>query len=147
MTDATSRAVPRRLTEIASYHAHVYFDGPGQRALAAWIRERVAERFPVQLGRWHDRPVGPHVTPMYQIAFDLAVFPQLVPWLMINRQGLSVLVHPNTDSPYDDHLLHALWLGDRLALKGEVEVLPRQLKAGEELIDPVMVNTAPTVDA
>jgi aromatic ring-cleaving dioxygenase len=141
----TSRPAPRQLAEIASYHAHVYFDGPEQRVLAGWIRERVAERFPVQLGGWHDRPVGPHHRPMYQIAFDVAVFPQLAPWLMINRQGLSVLVHPNTDSPYDDHLLHALWLGDRLALNGDV--LPRNLKAGEELIDPVVVNTTPTMQA
>jgi len=141
----TPRPAARLLAEIASYHVHVYFDGPEQRATADWIRERVSERFPVQLGRWHDKPVGPHHAPMYQIAFDVAVFPQLVPWLMINRQGLSVLVHPNTDSPYDDHLVHALWLGDRLALKGDV--LPRKLKAGEDLIDPVVVNTTPTTGA
>lgn len=139
------RATPRRLAEIASYHAHVYFDGPEQRAIAEWIRDSVAERFSVQLGRWHDRLVGPHHRPMYQIAFDVEVFPQLVPWLMINRQGLSVLVHPNTDSPYDDHLVHALWLGDKLTLNGDV--LPRKLKAGEELIDPVAVNTQPTQQA
>lgn len=145
MTEAPLSTIPRPLAEIASYHAHVYFDGPEQRALAAWIRDRVAERFPVQLGRWHDQPVGPHHAPMYQIAFEVAVFPRLVPWLMINRQYLSVLVHPNTDSPYDDHLLHALWLGERLALKGDV--LPRKLKAGEELIDPVVVNTVPVTDA
>lgn len=136
---------PRRLAEISSYHAHVYFDGPEQRAIAEWIRERVAERFSVQLGRWHDRLVGPHHMPMYQIAFDTGVFPQLVPWLMINRQGLSILVHPNTDSPYDDHLVHALWLGDRLTLNPDV--LPRKLKAGEELIDPVAPNTVPTQQA
>lgn len=138
-------AAPRPLAEIASYHAHIYFDGPEQRAMAAWIRDRAAERFPVQLGRWHDRLVGPHHRPMYQIAFDVAVFPQLVPWLMINRQGLSVLVHPNTDSPYDDHLVHALWLGERLTLNADV--LPRKLKEGEELIDPVVVNTAPVMKA
>jgi aromatic ring-cleaving dioxygenase len=141
----TPRPVPRLLAEIASYHAHVYFDGPEQRALAEWIRERVAERFPVQLGRWHDKLVGPHHRSMYQIAFDVAVFRQLVPWLMINRQGLSVLVHPNTDSPYDDHLVHALWLGDKLTLNPDM--LPRKLRAGEELIDPVVVNTTPTLKA
>jgi aromatic ring-cleaving dioxygenase len=139
------RASPRPLAEIASYHAHIYFDGPEQRSLAESIRACVAERFSVQLGRWHDRLVGPHHRPMYQIAFDVAVFPQLVPWLMLNRQGLSVLVHPNTDSPYDDHLVHALWLGERLALNPDV--LPRKLKAGEDLIDPVVVNTQPTLQA
>lgn len=142
---AGNGASPRPLAEIASYHAHIYFDGPDQRAIAAWIRERVAERFPVQLGRWHDVAVGPHHRPMYQIAFAVEIFPRLLPWLMLNRQGLSVLVHPNTDSPYDDHLRHALWLGERLALNGAV--LPRTLKDGEALIDPVAVNTAPTLEA
>jgi DOPA 4,5-dioxygenase len=136
---------PRPLAEIASYHAHIYFDGPEQRKIAEWIRERVAERFSVQLGRWHDTLVGPHSRPMYQVAFAVDVFPQLVPWLMLNRQGLAVLVHPNTDSPYDDHLLHALWLGEKLALDGSV--LPRKLKAGEALIDPVAPNTEPKLEA
>ena len=142
MSDLRPQA--RSLVDIASYHAHVYFDGPAQREIAAWIRERIGERFSVQLGRWHDKLVGPHSRPMYQIAFDVAVFPKLVPWLMLNRQGLAVLVHPNTDSPYDDHLIHALWLGEMLPL--DDSVLPRKLKAGEELIDPVTVNTAPKME-
>ena len=136
---------PRGLAEIASYHAHIYFDGPDQRAIAEWIRNRVAERFSVQLGRWHDKLVGPHFRPMYQIAFAVDVFPRIVPWLMINRRGLSVLVHPNTLSPYDDHLIHALWLGEKLALNGEV--LPRRIKVHEQLIDPIVPNTEPSLEA
>jgi aromatic ring-cleaving dioxygenase len=136
---------PRPLADIASYHAHVYFDGPAQRETAAWIRERVAERFSVQLGRWRDMLVGPHSKPMYQVAFAVDVFPQLVPWLMINRRDLSVLVHPNTLSPYDDHLIHALWLGERLPLNGDA--LPRRLKVDERLIDPIVPNTEPNQPA
>lgn len=132
---------PRPLADISSYHAHIYFDGPEQRAIAEWIRERVSERFSVQLGRWHDRLVGPHSRPMYQIAFTVDVFPQLVPWLMINRRGLDVLVHPNTRSPYDDHLVHALWLGEKLALNPDV--LPRRIEQPEDLIDPIRPNTEP----
>lgn len=133
---------PRSLAAITSYHAHIYFDGTAEREIAAWLREAVAERFLVQLGRWHDKPVGPHSRPMYQVAFDVDVFPKLVPWLMINRRGLSVLVHPNTDSPYDDHLIHALWLGGALAINGTM--LPHKLAAGEDLIEKVVPNTAPT---
>lgn len=141
----TSRPQARPLADIASYHAHIYFDGTAQREHAAWIRERVSERFSVQLGRWHDKLVGPHSRPMYQIAFAVDVFPQLVPWLMINRWGLDVLVHPNTLSPYDDHLVHALWLGQKLELNGEV--LPRQIKVHEQLIDPIVPNTDPSIEA
>lgn len=136
---------PRLIGEIASWHAHVYFDGPAERDRAAWIRERVSERFSVQMGRWHDRPVGPHTRPMYQIAFATGLFATLVPWLALNRQGLSVLVHPNTGRQYDDHLVHALWLGLPLPIKGEV--LPRDAGEGDGAIDPVVPNTAPVTDA
>jgi aromatic ring-cleaving dioxygenase len=43
-----------------------------------------------------------------------------VPWLMLNRGGLAVLVHPLTDNAYDDHSKHALWLGTPIALKLDI---------------------------
>jgi aromatic ring-cleaving dioxygenase len=101
---------------IASYHAHIYFDGPEQRTVALALRDRIAERFSVSLGRVHDRLVGPHTRAMYQISFDVATFAQLVPWLMINRSGLAVLIHPNTGRERADHLTHSLWLGEMLPL-------------------------------
>ena len=61
---------------------------------------------------------------MYQAAFPAAEFPRLVPWLMLNRSGLSVLVHPQTEDAYDDHTIHALWLGAPLPLR--VEMLRRK---------------------
>lgn len=48
------------------------------------------------------------------------MFQTLVPFLMLNRQGLTVLVHPESGRPRDDHLMHALWLGAVLALNGAV---------------------------
>ena len=124
---------------IVSWHAHIYFDGPAQRATAATLREAIAQRFAVQLGRWHDVLVGPHTRPMYQVAFDVALFARFVPWLALHRQGLDVLVHPNTLAPRADHIHHALWLGERLAVKPEV--LAEHISADEE--DPVTVNTRP----
>ena len=121
---------------IKSYHAHIYYDF-ATRDIAAQLREQVSDHFLVQMGGWRDEPVGPHVRPMYQIAFDVSVFPTLVPWLMLNRQGLTVLVHPNTDRPRDDHLVHALWMGEVLPIKQEVL---RETREGEETIVP---NTTP----
>lgn len=134
----------RPIGDITGYHAHVYFSDPATRERAAWLRDRVAERFLVQLGRWHDRNVGPHSCPMYQIAFTSDLFARLVPWLMINRQGLSVLVHPNTDDPHDDHLVHALWLGTSLAIDGSR--LPKSLRDTAEAIEVITPNTTPTID-
>jgi len=110
-------------TAIRAYHAHIYYDPPTTRERAARLRELIAERFPAAaLGRWHDVPVGPHPRAMYQVAFSPAVFAALVPWVMLNRDGLTVLVHPETGRPRDDHLRHALWLGEILPL--DANVLP-----------------------
>ena len=129
------------LSRVLSYHAHVYYDPAHSRAQAEALRQQIAERFRVQLGRWHDVPVGPHTAPMYQVAFEVAQFATLVPWLMLNRNGLDVLVHPNTLAPRDDHLVHALWLGRPRPLKEET--LPLQIDAAQEsAIEP---TTAPTL--
>jgi DOPA 4,5-dioxygenase len=122
---------------IVSWHAHVYFDPAQSRAAAERVRAGVAQRFRVQLGRWHEVPIGPHTAAMYQIAFEPGVFAALVPWLALHREGLSVLVHPNTLAPRPDHLVHALWLGTPLPLRAEV--LPERITPGEE--SPVVPNT------
>jgi aromatic ring-cleaving dioxygenase len=112
--------LPSGTRAIGSYHAHVYFRSPEEREQALALRGWLSERFLVQLGRVHDLPVGPHSAPMYQVAFAKDRFEALVPWLMLNRRGLSVLVHPNTGRARDDHLRHAIWLGDELAIHGDV---------------------------
>jgi len=87
------------LNTIRSYHAHIYFENAEQRSVAAILRDEIAQRFSVLIGSWHELPIGPHVRPMYQVAFSTAEFPKFVPWLMINRRGLAALVHPNTGHP------------------------------------------------
>jgi aromatic ring-cleaving dioxygenase len=105
-------------TRITDYHMHVYYD-PQDRDRAAQLRALVEERFTVRMGRWHDVPVGPHPTAMYQIQFMPDQFPTLVPFVMLNRQGLTVLLHPQSGRPRDDHTLHATWMGEVLPLKTE----------------------------
>lgn len=130
----------RPLAEIASYHAHVYFSGDEQARAARRLRERVAERFAVRLGTWHERAVGPHDRPMFQIAFPPDLFGTVVPWLMLNRDGLSVLVHPNTTNPKRDHVTDRLWMGEALAL--EEEVLAERDDHPEAVGE---LNTEPTI--
>ena len=104
---------------IAGYHAHIYFE-ESNREFAAEIRETIAERFDVEMGRWHDRPVGPHTRSMYQVAFSIDTFAEFVPWLMIHHGNLAVLIHPRTGDDLADHTDYALWLGEKLDLDTSV---------------------------
>jgi aromatic ring-cleaving dioxygenase len=113
---------------ITGYHAHLYY-APETKAVAERLRAAIGARFPrARIGNWHDEPVGPHPTSMYQVAFAAEEFPLFVPWLMLNRQELSVLVHPLTDDSVADHTNFALWLGSPLKLR--VEVLRKGPRAG-----------------
>jgi len=107
--------------EITAYHAHVYYDPAKTRGRAEHLRQRVAETFPqAKLGRWHDEMVGPHPQSMYQIAFPREMLAEFMPWLMLNRDGLTVLLHPETGDNYTDHSAHAAWFGAVLPLRLEV---------------------------
>ena len=106
---------PRHIDEIASYHAHIYFSAETMpRALA--LRDALSARFSVRVGRVHESPVGPHCASMFQVAFETSLFATFVPWLMLNRNDLSILVHPNTTRPRRDHDRDSLWLGTPLPL-------------------------------
>jgi aromatic ring-cleaving dioxygenase len=122
MTEAF--ADPARIT---GYHAHIYYT-PQTRPHAERLRAAIGERFTARIGSWHDEPVGPHPTAMYQIAFAVEELPRLLPWLMLNRRDLDILVHPLTEDSVADHTSHAVWLGTPLPLK--VGVLRRGARTG-----------------
>lgn len=130
---------PRPISDIASYHAHIYFDPQTTKPAAETLRQWIAERFTVRMGRWHERKVGPHDQSMYQVAFEPEIFAEFVAFLMLNHQNLSILVHPNTTSPRRDHLVHALWIGERVHVHGEVLAEEAEADAAGE------PNTQPTL--
>ena len=105
------------VSKITSWHAHVYFAADSADA-ARELRDVVAAQFGdrIELGRFHERPVGPHPCWSYQIAFAPAQFADVVAWLALNHRELDVLVHPNTGDELRDHRDRALWLGSSHAL-------------------------------
>jgi len=106
---------------IAHYHAHIYYDPAASRERANRLRERIGAKFPqAKLGRWHDEPVGPHPRSMYQVAFPSGMLAAFLPWLMLNREGLTILLHPETGDARRDHTEHAVWFAAVLPLRLEV---------------------------
>ena len=103
-------------TDIRGYHAHVYYRNAEERAEAAELRDSIEGRFKVALGSWRDQPVGPHPLPMYQVSFAAETFAQVIPWLMLNRNGLTILIHPVTGDDIPDHREFPFWMGEVLDL-------------------------------
>ena len=99
------------MTEIEAFHAHVYFDA-ARLTQARRLCEDCRDRFGVEMGRVHERPVGPHPDWSCQLAFPPDLFGAVVPWLALNRDGLIVFVHPETGDDLKDHTEHALWMGE-----------------------------------
>ncbi|MGZ5090490.1 MAG: DOPA 4,5-dioxygenase family protein [Burkholderiales bacterium] len=123
------------MAELKGYHAHVYFDAAA-RPVAERLRDTIVSKFAVTAGAFSDEPRGPHPVPQFNVIFETPQFQHVVPWLMLNREGLSVLVHPLTESNYDDHSAYALWLGtpvplrlDRLSGKLPESLLPAAQRA------------------
>lgn len=106
----------RSTHHVLGYHAHIYCDATTA-PLAEKLRQGLAANFTVEIGKLIDGEVGPHPTFQIPIMFRTEAFQQVVPWLMLNRQGLNILIHPLTDDEYDDHTTNALWLGEPVPLK------------------------------
>lgn len=102
----------RRATVIESWHAHVYFDAES-RAAALALRETIEQNIGaiIQLGRFHERPVGPHPQWSYQLAFAPSSFAEIVSWLVLNHGALDIFVHPNTGDALADHRDASMWIG------------------------------------
>lgn len=98
------------MPEISAYHAHVYFS-EAEEADAQAVCEEVRDRFGAVMGRMHRRPVGPHPRPSCQLAFPAEAFAAIMPWLSLNRRGLTVFIHPETGDELRDHRDHAMWMG------------------------------------
>lgn len=105
----------KQINTIQGYHAHVYFDAASVDQ-ARTLCEAAAERFGVQMGRMHERCVGPHPMWSCQLGASPEQFAQLLPWLALNRDGLIVFAHPETGQHLEDHRDHAIWLGTGLDL-------------------------------
>ena len=113
---------------LPGYHAHVYYSAD-TKPVAERLAAAIDSKFNAKISGFHDGPAGPHPIANLQIIFTTEEFANVVPWLMLNREGLDILVHPLTDASVDDHSIYALWLGAPVALKLETlrRSYPREL--------------------
>ncbi|MEG1767192.1 MAG: DOPA 4,5-dioxygenase family protein [Comamonas sp.] len=97
---------------IQDWHAHVYFDA-ASRASAWALRETIERDLAgrMVMGRFHEKPVGPHPMWSYQLIVSPQDFTQVVGWLALHHAGLDVFIHPNTGDSLRDHRDRALWIG------------------------------------
>jgi aromatic ring-cleaving dioxygenase len=103
---------------IRDWHAHVYFEADSRDA--AWaLRERIEVELAgrMVMGRFHERPVGPHPMWSYQLGIAAPDFAHVLGWLVLNHGALDVFVHPNTGDALADHRDCALWIGHSHVLK------------------------------
>ena len=124
------------MSELKGYHAHVYYDAD-TKPLATRLQATILEKFTCEPGAFSDAPIGPHPISQFNITFETPEFQNIVPWLMLNREGLDVLIHPLTESSYDDHSKNAMWLGTPVPMR--LEIL--RPKYGEHLL-PQALRTA-----
>ena len=95
---------------IQNFHAHLYYDARNI-SEAQELGDKVKDMFSVKLGRFHERPVGPHPTWSCQITVEPEDFGTVIPWLMMNHGSVDVFIHPNTGRDLEDHTNHVMWIG------------------------------------
>eukprot|EP00455_Lapot_gusevi_P034181 TRINITY_DN3760_c0_g1_i2.p1 TRINITY_DN3760_c0_g1~~TRINITY_DN3760_c0_g1_i2.p1 ORF type:complete len:131 (+),score=32.04 TRINITY_DN3760_c0_g1_i2:226-618(+) len=111
-TPAAEFAQPIRYFDI-----HVYYE-LDKSAEVSNFRDLLQETFPdMRVFDLVNRPIGPHPLPMFEgHIYTPEQFSRFVPWLCLNHQDFSILVHPNTDDAVADHTGSAIWIGKQLDL-------------------------------
>eukprot|EP01080_Neovahlkampfia_damariscottae_P007880 gene7880-12349_t len=100
---------------------HFYYDEKTKES-ALKVREELQKAFPVlTFYKPHFENIGPHLKWMWEADFTNSKnffedFGTIVYWLMMNRNGHSILIHPHTGDGLKDHVEHPIWLGDKLEL-------------------------------
>ncbi|MCF7822335.1 MAG: DOPA 4,5-dioxygenase family protein [Mariprofundaceae bacterium] len=98
------------MTVIHEFHAHVYYN-ESTFEQASRLCDEAGEKFTLSVGQKHKKPVGPHPCWSCQLAFKPEAFGNIVPWLALNRHGLTIFIHANTGDDLKDHTEHTIWMG------------------------------------
>ena len=95
---------------IHDFHAHIYYD-PQEVERAKRLAAAVQARFPIAVGHFHLRPVGPHPRGSVQLTVTSDVFGGVAQFLALNRGPQTVFAHAETGNDLADHTEHVIWFG------------------------------------
>lgn len=98
------------MAAIENFHAHIYFD-PHELEFARALAEEARARFGVAVGRFHERPVGPHPRGSCQLTVAPERFGEFALWAPVSRRGLTLFAHATTGDEIADHTSHVVWFG------------------------------------
>jgi DOPA 4,5-dioxygenase len=98
------------MTTVRNYHAHIYFDAD-ELELARTLAEQARAAFGAAVGRFHERPVGPHPRGSCQLTLTSEEFGRFATWASLNRGDLTIFAHANTGDDLADHTKYVVWFG------------------------------------
>ena len=104
------------MVKIQGFHAHVYYDETTY-VQAKQLCDVAGSQLPVSVGHMHTQAVGPHPCWSCQLSFGMSDFSQVASWLCLNRENLTIFLHPVTNDHLKDHSNHAIWMGKMVPLK------------------------------
>ena len=97
------------------WHAHIYYDeqswDDAQRLHQEFTELLASGTFAdlVLVGQMYEQGVGPHLKPQFEIQFYESAVPRIR--AILERAGLTSLIHPLTDDDLADHTTLAQWIG------------------------------------
>src|SRR5690348_13475159 len=86
---------------IRDFHAHIYYD-PEEVDRARALAAAAQARFPIAVGHFHMRPVGPHPRGSVQLSVPTEAFGDVAQFLALNRGGLTIFAHAETGNDLAD---------------------------------------------
>jgi aromatic ring-cleaving dioxygenase len=95
---------------------HVYWEKSTEADMRI-VYENMASAFPeMQFFDPIDRPVGPHLRPMFEGHLTPDMAATVMRWMVVNGRGLPALFHPNTKQQRKDHTEFARWVQEALGI-------------------------------
>ncbi|MBQ49152.1 MAG: 4,5-dioxygenase [Zetaproteobacteria bacterium] len=96
--------------KIRDYHAHLYYHR-GNIEEARTLAVELGRLYPVPVGTFHEKKVGPHPVWSCQLTLTNELFASVIPWLILNHGTVDLFIHPNTGDDLADHRDHVMWIG------------------------------------